>query len=331
MTTTLPSLDALVDAAVGFAIPMRLRFRDTSVREGLLIRGPAGWGEFAPFPEYAPAESSRWLACAVEAAWVGWPAPVRTTVPVNAIVPAVPPAVAAELVAAAGCATVKVKVAQHGQRLDDDVARLRAVREALGPDGAIRIDANGAWTVDEAVDALAALAPFRLQYVEQPCASLAELVRLRRRTDVLVAVDEGVRRAPDPSHVEGLRAAADVVVLKAAPLGGVAPALALAKASGLPAVVSSALDTSVGLAAGLALAAALPTLPYACGLGTASLLSSDVAADRVHPDGGVLMVRSVEPDPDHLSAVAMDPMQMAAWLDRLAASYDHLAAVGGTA
>jgi O-succinylbenzoate synthase len=330
IAATLPALDELAAGAVGFAIPMRVPFRDTTVREGLLLHGPAGWGEFAPFPEYRPPESARWLASALEAAWSGWPPPVRTTVPVNAIVPAVPPDVAAELVMAAGCTTVKVKVAQRGQRLADDVARVRAVRDALGPDGAIRVDANGAWSVDEASTAIAALEPYHLQYVEQPCATLGELTQLRRRVGVPVAVDEGLRRAPDPVSVARLQAAADLVVLKVPPLGGVASALALAARYDRPAVVSSALDTSVGLAAGLALAAALPELPYACGLGTAALLAADVTADRVHPVGGVLLVRPVEPDPDHLAAVAMDPMQMAAWLDRLAASYDHLAVEGGT-
>jgi len=327
----LPPLDVLLDSVVGFSIPLRVPFRDTTVRQGLLMHGPAGWGEFAPFPEYAPAEASRWLAGAIEAAWVGWPTAVRESVPVNAIVPAVAPDVAAELVLAAGCSTAKVKVAQPGQRLADDVARVQAVRDALGADAAIRIDANGAWSLEQAVEALTALERFDLQYVEQPCATLVDLTALRRLTGVPVAVDEGLRRAHDPSAVAGLRAAADVLVLKVAPLGGVAPALALADAYGLPAVVSSALDTSVGLAAGLALAAALPELPYACGLGTATLLSADVTAERVHPVGGVLLVRSVEPTAQDLSAVAMDPMQMAAWLDRLTASYDQLAVRGGMA
>ncbi len=325
----LPPLEQLREAAVGFAIPLRHEFRDTTVRRGLLLHGPKGWGEFAPFPEYPPRESARWLAAAIEAAWLGWPEPVRQIVPVNAIVPAVTPDVAAELVRSSGCSTVKVKVAQAGQRLDDDVARVSAVREALGPDGSIRIDANGAWSVPEAVRALQQLEGFRLQYVEQPCATIAELQQLRERVVVPIAVDEGLRRAPDLSAVEGLRAAADVVVLKVAPLGGVRAALHLAEVYGLPAVVSSALDTSVGLAAGVALAAALPDLPFACGLGTASLLAGDVTAARMHPVGGVLMVRSVEPQAADLSAVAMEPMEMTAWFDRLAASYDHLAAVGG--
>jgi o-succinylbenzoate synthase len=322
-------LAQLRDACVGFAIPLRHEFRHTTVRRGLLLHGPKGWGEFAPFPEYSAQESARWLEAAIEAAWVGWPEPLRQTVPVNAIVPAVAPDVAAELVRSSGCSTVKVKVAQPGQGLDEDVARVRAVREALGPEGSIRIDANGAWSVPESVVALQQLEGFGLQYVEQPCATFDELRELKERVGVPIAVDEGLRRAPDPAAVEGLRAAADVLVLKVAPLGGVRSALHLAQVYGLPTVVSSALDTSVGLAAGAALAAALPDLPFACGLGTASLLARDVTADRMHPVGGVLMVRSVEPQPADLSAVAMGPMEMAAWFDRLAASYDHLAAVGG--
>ncbi len=288
-----------------FSIPMRLRFRGQTVREGMLLRGPAGWGEFSPFPEYGPAECARWLACAREAAFDGWPEPLRTEIPVNSTIPAVPPEQAFELVKAAGAGTAKVKVAERGQSLADDLARVEAVRDALGPGGALRVDANGAWTVEEAVRAIAELDRFGLEYVEQPCATLDELARVRRRAGVPIAADESIRRAEDPLRVRAAEAA-DIAVVKVQPLGGVRAALRVVEACGLPAVVSSAVETSVGLAAGLALAAALPELPYACGLGTMSLLTGDVVADPLIPVDGVLTVRRPEVDEAALAAVEIE-------------------------
>ncbi|MFZ0323145.1 MAG: o-succinylbenzoate synthase [Actinomycetes bacterium] len=327
---TLPPLDDLLLDAVPFAIPLTVRFRGTDVREGLLIRGPAGWGEFAPFPEYGPGETSRWLAAAIEAAWQGWPVPVRDVVHVNAIIPVVSPDLAASLVRESGCTTAKVKVADPGQSLDDDVERVAAVRDALGPQGGVRIDANGAWTFEEARDALRALEVFDLEYVEQPCATLHECAQVRRTGQVRVAIDEGVRRAGDPRAVDGLREAADVLVLKVPPLGGVRAALDVAATYGLPCVVSSALDTSVGLAAGLALAGALPDLPFACGLASGRLLKNDVATDRLLPVGGRLEVRPVSPDARSLDAVGAPPSTLAAWGDRVRVAYAVLASRGNT-
>lgn len=325
----LPSLDELLDASVGFALPMRDRFRGTSVRHGLLLRGPVGWAEFAPFPEYDADESARWLSAAIESGWIGWPEPRRDTVAVNAIVPAVSPERAAELVRASGCRTAKVKVAEPSQRLDDDLARVRAVREVLGDRGSIRIDANGAWSTEQAALALDALWQFGLEYVEQPCTTLVECAALRTLTDVPVAVDEGLRKAADPHHVVGLRESADVLVLKAAPLGGVRPAMSVAQTYGLPVVVSSALDSSVGLSAALALAAALPDLPFACGLGSGQLLVADVTSDPVVPVGGQLRVRATSPDPDTVMAVAMAPADLAAWHQRLTEAYAALTGTPG--
>ena len=298
---------------------MRVPFRGVTTREALLLQGPAGWGEFSPFTEYDDVEAARWLAAAVEAAQVGWPPAVRTSVPVNATVPAVAAAdVEAVLARFPGCTTAKVKVAQAGQLLRDDLERVAAVRAALGPTGRVRIDANGAWSVDAARTALTALAPFDLEYAEQPCATIAELAELRMALaraglGVLVAADESVRKATDPLRV-ALAGAADLVVLKVAPLGGVARALAVAQACGLPVVVSSALDTSVGIAAGVALAAALPELPYACGLATTSLMASDVA-DLPTVDGA-LPVRPVVPDPARLAALAAPADRREWWLER---------------
>src|SRR4051794_24370549 len=299
-----------------WSVPMRTRFRGIDVRDGVLVRGPAGWGEFSPFWDYDDAESRRWWAAAVEAAVEGFPPPLRDSVPVNVTVPAVGPERAHAIVTASGCRTAKVKVAEPGQTAADDLVRVEAVRDALGRGGAIRVDANAAWDVDTAAARIAALDRVGLEYVEQPCATLEELAALRRRIDVRVAADEIVRRADDPLRVD-LREACDVVVLKVQPLGGVRAALRVAEAHGLPCVVSSALESSVGIAAGVALAAALPELPFACGLATVALFTDDVATDPLLPVDGVLPVR--RPDPDRIDAVAADPGTDARWRARLSA------------
>ncbi|MGD9985966.1 o-succinylbenzoate synthase [Pseudonocardia sp.] len=305
--------------AFTYSIPMTTRFRGITVREGMLVEGPAGWGEFCPFPEYDDAEAARWLAAALEAAHDGWPAPVRDAVPVNCIVPAVGPEQAQAMVRASGCGTAKVKVADEPGSLPADLDRVAAVRDALGPGGAIRIDANARWDVDEAVTAIRALdrAAGGLQYVEQPCVSVEELAAVRRRVAVRIAADEAIRRAEDPLTVD-VTEAADVAILKVAPLGGVRRALAVAEACGLPCVVSSALETSVGLAAGIALAAALPELEFACGLGTVALLRQDVVDEPLHPVGGMLPVLRRAPQPVRRGALAADAGRTAWWDARLA-------------
>jgi o-succinylbenzoate synthase len=300
-----------------YAIPMRARFRGLTRREGVLLHGAAGWGEFSPFAEYGPGESARWLAAAREAAEAGWPAPIRDSIPVNVTVPAVDAERAHAMVRGSGCRTAKVKVAERGQADADDLARVEAVRDALGPGGRLRIDVNGAWEVDHAVRMVKELDRFGLEYVEQPCATLEELARVRRRVAVPVAADESIRRAADPLRVRAAEAA-DVVVLKVQPLGGVRAALEVAEACGLPVVVSSAVETSVGLAAGLALAAALPELPYACGLATLALLEGDVVADPLVPRDGQIAVRRPEPDPALLERFAGSPEEEAGWRRRLA-------------
>ncbi|WDZ88709.1 o-succinylbenzoate synthase [Nocardiopsis sp. HUAS JQ3] len=299
-----------------FAVGLRNRFRGITVREGMLVRGPAGWGEFSPFAEYGPRECARWWAACEEAAHHGWPAPVRDRVPVNVTVPAVDPERAHAIVSAGGCATAKVKVAERGQDPAEDLARVEAVRDALGPSGLVRVDANGAWDVDTAVRMVRELDRFGLEYVEQPCATLDELAAVRRRVSVPVAADESVRRAEDPLRVRAA-GAADIVVLKVQPLGGVRAALRVAEACGLPVVVSSAVETSVGLAAGVALAAALPELPHACGLATVQMLTADVTADPLLPENGFLPVRPVAVDEASLRAVEVDP---AAWRARAEAA-----------
>lgn len=326
MTAGARSSLAAVDEVVPFRIPLRIRFRRVDVREGVLLHGPAGWGEWSPFPEYAPALASRWLAAALEAAVGAWPRVRRDRIEVNAIVPAVGPDEAAALVRASGCRTAKVKVAERGQPPDDDLARVEAVRDALGPDGRIRIDANAAWDVDEAVRRLRALSRFGLEYAEQPCAALHDLVALRRRVDVPLAVDEALRLADQPHAVaSAVRDAADVVILKVQPLGGIRRCLALADACGLPVVVSSAVETSVGLAAGLALAAALPTAPLACGLGTATLLEGDVVHDALVPVDGALDVRRPQPSAELVERWALLGRPAEAVVERLRQAADALA------
>ena len=218
-------LAGMIRGLRAFAIPMPVRFRGITVREGALIEGPAGWGEFSPFAEYGPKESARWLASAVESATRAWPAPVRDRIPVNVTVPAVGPEQAAAIVARSGCRTAKVKVAERGQAEAEDIERVEAVRDALGPDGRIRVDANGGWEPGQAARMLRQLARFGLEYAEQPCATLDELAELRRHIDIPVAADESIRRAEDPLRVRAA-GAADIVMLKVQPLGGVRAALA---------------------------------------------------------------------------------------------------------
>jgi O-succinylbenzoate synthase len=302
-----------------FSIPMRVRFRGITTREGLLIRGDAGWGEFSPFLEYDAHEAGAWWRAAVEAADEGWPTPLRDRIPVNVTIPAVGPEQAAELVRTSdGCLTAKVKVAEPGQSVAEEQARLEAVRDVLGPTGRIRIDANGAWSVDEAIDRIALLdkAAGGLEYVEQPCAAVEELAAVRRKVDVRIAADESIRRAEDPYLVKRLDAA-DVAVLKVQPLGGVRACLRIAEEIGLPVVVSSALETSVGIAAGIALAAALPELEFACGLNTVALMTDDLAVEPLIARGGVLPVERPEVDPAKLALLAATPDRRAHWEARV--------------
>jgi O-succinylbenzoate synthase len=309
------------ESGLVYQIPLRTRFRGVTVRQGLVWRGAAGWAEWSPFLDYGPDEARIWLRAAMESADIGWPDPVRATVPVNCTIPAVDPEVAYAMAGGSGCTTAKVKVAEQGQGLADDLNRVEAVRHALGPTGQVRVDANGAWDVDAARAAIRQLARFDLEYVEQPCAHVDELAELRRRLardgiGVLIAADESIRRSNDPYHVAELRAA-DVVVLKVQPLGGVRACLQIAERIGLPVVVSSALETSVGIRAGLALAAALPQLPYACGLNTVPLLTDDLVESSLVAVGGHLTVRDLVVDPLRLSSASAPSDVVKAWRTRL--------------
>jgi O-succinylbenzoate synthase len=316
-----PSVDDLLERLHVVALPMRVRFRGIDIREVALIEGPLGWGEFGAFLEYGPAEAAQWLASAVEAAYETSPVPVRDRIPINATVPAVEAARVPDVLARfPGARTAKVKVAEPGQTLADDVARVDAVR-ALVP--IVRVDANGGWTVPEAVAAAAALtADGPLEYLEQPCATVPELAEVRRLVDVPVAADESIRKADDPLHVVRSKAA-DVAVLKVAPLGGVARLLDIAGQIDVPIVVSSALDSAVGMSRGLLAAGCLPDLRHACGLGTGGLFVEDVTTPSPLVDG-YLPVAPVVPDPARLDALAVTPERRQWWIERVIACHPLL-------
>ncbi|HYI34809.1 MAG TPA: o-succinylbenzoate synthase, partial [Glaciibacter sp.] len=312
-----PSLDDLLASARVVSLPLITRFRGIDRREALLVEGPEGWSEFSPFIEYDDAEAATWLRATLDFGWNPTPPAYRSSVLVNATVPAVAPHdVGRILDRFPGCRTAKVKVAESSQTLADDVARVRAVRQALGPEGRIRVDANGLWNVDEAEHAIHALSEFDLEYVEQPCMSIDELAQIRERThylDVPIAADESVRKADDPLAV-ARAGAADILVIKAQPLGGIRAGLSVIGDAGLPVVVSSALDTSIGLAMGAHLAAALENLEFDCGLGTASLLGADISLEPLRPENGAIPVRRVVADAGLLDTYAASPDRRDWWI-----------------
>lgn len=313
----------------------------------MLVKGQAGWAEWSPFLEYPLPEAARWLASAIE--WATTPlvpaaesyptaAPHPTTrgqlpesVPVNATVPACDPVQVPHILARfSGASTVKVKVAEAGHTVEHDMARIRAVR-AAAPDAWIRLDANGAYPLKQAQTLIHRLIDdpeilTHLDYIEQPVATVEALARLREWVrnhgfGVHIAADESIRKAEDPYRVAAL-GAADVIVIKVQPLGGVAAALRVVHQVGLPAVVSSALETSVGLAAGAHLAALLPARP--AGLGTGGLLTADVTHHRLLSTHGYVPVTTVEPEQDCLEAVAAAPSRRDWWLGRLEQCWEYL-------
>lgn len=330
--------EELAAVAVPFRVPLNRTFRGQDHRDGLLFCGPSGWSEWAPFPEYDDWEAARWLAAAVEAAWGSWPDPVRNQVPVNVVVPALDhddiAGYVTDAVARTGATTFKVKVADSGAALADDLSRVATVRAALSEAGVrdplIRLDANGAWTVAQARRAarmFAAEFGSVLDYFEQPCRTTTELAELRYRlvdddVDVRIAVDEGLRRARDlyaDDLAASLRAAGDVLIVKVAPVGGVARALSLIDEIGLPVIVSGEMNTSVGLGAGLALAAAVPDLAGAVGLGTGLLLGDDVCATTLIPRNATMSVTRGLPDEHALgrAADALGTERIMWWRERL--------------
>ncbi len=325
---TVPELSEVLATVRVVALPLRTRFRGLTEREAVVFAGPQGWTEFSPFVEYDDGEAAAWLRAAYEFGWDALPQLHRSTIPVNATVPAVDPDEVEGVLAGFGrCRTVKVKVAQAMQTLAEDVARVARVRELIGAEGRLRIDANGAWNVDEAEHAIHALAEFDIEYVEQPCATIDELGEIRARVkymDIPIAADESVRKESDPLEV-ARAGAADLLVLKAQPLGGIRNAVSVSAAAGLPVVVSSALDTSLGLAMGAHLAAALPELSFDCGLGTAALLAGDVVVAPLIPVDGQIPVERPVIDEGALERFAASPERTQWWLERLTRVHARLA------
>ncbi|MDY2940850.1 MAG: o-succinylbenzoate synthase [Varibaculum sp.] len=314
-----------IDRLLVWRTPMLTRFRGIDAREGLLVHGPAGWGEISPFWDYGAAEIRRWVAAGIEAATQEPPQPRRQTIPVNITVPILPADAAYQLVKTCISddepTSAKVKVSGAGTDLNADAERVAAVRDALGRGGRIRVDANAGWTPAQAHRAIRVLqqAAGDLEYVEQPCGSVTEMAELRRSVDVQIAADESIRRSSDPLAVRREQAA-DLIILKVQPLGGVRAALRLAEELGLPAVVSSALDSSIGIAAGLRLAAALPELDHACGLGTVRLLTADPARESLLPRANTLPADGCCVPREPLDADTVPQSVVAAWVARLSAA-----------
>jgi O-succinylbenzoate synthase len=254
------------------ALPMKTNFRGVTVREVALIQGEYGWGEFSPFLEYDDAESAPWLACAIEAATQPKPKLFRTEVTVNGTIPALNDREELERVVNSfpGVTTFKVKV---GSNASEDIARINVLR-SLRPNAKLRIDANGLLSVEQAVSLLQLVGD--IEYIEQPCATVEELRELKKRVDVKIVGDEVLRKAKDPFAID-LSGAVDYLMLKVQPLGGIKRAHQLARHHKLPVVVSSALESAVGISYGLTLAASFDEMNFDCGLGTGSLLAKNVA------------------------------------------------------
>lgn len=311
--------------AVPYAADLRVEFRGLMRRTGVLLHGPAGWAEFSPFDNYDDQVASRWLEAALENAVWPYPASQRTEIPINATVPACGPQRAWEIARQGACQTAKVKVAEPSQQLSDDIARLEAVRDALGTQAKIRIDVNAAWSAEEAIKRIPILerAAGGLEYVEQPCFSLEEMALVRRVQDVPIAADESIRLSADPRRVLEAEAA-DILVVKVQPLRGIRPCLQLVEELGGQAVVSSAVETSVGIAQGLALAAALPNLPYACGIGTVNLIVRDVVNRPLRPVDGYLTAGRVKVSEQALWDSPVTAEENEYWQRRLASTCELL-------
>ncbi len=328
MNFPLPAVEEILSNSHVVRLPMQVKFRGVTQREALLIQGPAGWGEFSAFLEYGPAEASRWLAAAIEAAYQPFPEPRRTSIPVNATLPAVPAGdVGRVLERYDDPHTIKIKVAEQGQDLSQDLARVAETRR-LYPEAALRVDANMGWDIPTAVHALSALSEFDLQYAEQPVPGITGLAEVRSQLrnagiGLKIAADEAVRKHTDPLEVSRL-GAADLMIIKAQPLGGIQAVLDIAAQAELDVVVSSALDTSVGLAQAAALASALPELPYACGLSTGNLFADDVTGKPLLATAGYLPVRRVEPQAHKLSTLYSGREREAWWHLRVRECYQQL-------
>ena len=331
------SIELVAQQCVPFSLDLTNEFRGIKVRTGALISGSTGWGEFAPFPEYGDAIAARWLAGALEAAFGKFPERVRSSVPVNAIIPILVRAETKTAVESAvtnhGMTTFKLKVGGAAESLGDDLARCKIVRttlDELGVVGKIRIDVNGNWSVAQALNSLQQIVQVigELDYVEQPCAEIEELTNLRNEMStwsvpVRIAVDESIRMSTQ-INVQALRKVADLVIVKAIPLGGVQRSLDLINEIGLPTVISGSLDSSVGLSSAIALAAAVPELYGACGLGTGTLFAQDLVTPTTLPINGELPVRRSSPDAQLLTGAAgrVSQADRLWWQERIVRSWD---------
>jgi O-succinylbenzoate synthase len=323
-----PALADLVSAARIVALPLRTKFRGLEEREVLLFEGPNGWAEWAPFVEYTDEEAAVWLAAAIDFAYGELPQLHRDRIAVNATLPAVAPDSVERVLSNFGeFSTVKIKVAETGHTITDDIARIQKVRE-LYPDTKIRLDANGGFQITQAIDLVNQLKHLGIdiEYFEQPVASIAEMAELRlqlSRIGVKIAADESVRKVSDPLAVAQANAA-DILVLKAAPLGGIGRALDIAAEAELPVVISSALDSSVGLSMGAYLAAAIPDLEFDCGLATSALLAGDVTREPLRAENGFIQVRRIDVDTSKLEIFAAQDHRQDWWLERLERVYKLL-------
>jgi o-succinylbenzoate synthase len=310
-------------AARVVSIPLRTRFRGMTERELLVFEGPNGWSEWAAFPEYGDEEASLWLEAALEWGYGSLPKPKRNQVKVNAILPAIKIEEIAKILSRVGkFETVKIKVSESGQSLTDDISRIQEVK-TLYPEAKIRLDANGGFDIPlalELIENLSALG-IKLEYFEQPVKTIAELAELRleiskRGLETLIAADESVRKSSDPLAVE-IAGAADILVLKSAPLGGIAKALEVAAASKLPIVASSAMQSSIGLGAELHFAASLDELVFDAGLGTLNLFAGDLVRNQLRSENGVLEVRREELNTSALEIFNAEDHRYDWWIARL--------------
>jgi O-succinylbenzoate synthase len=311
--------DQILRSARVLSIPMRIKFRGVTTREVVLFEGPNGWAEWSPFPEYPDEEAAIWLKAAIEWAFGDLPEPKLKTVKVNATLPAVEN-IEEALAPFGKFEVVKIKVAENGQTIEDDFRRITRTNQ-LYPEARIRLDANGAYTMDQALQMAHFLVDEELpiEYLEQPVKTIAEMAELKlalaKFSELKIAADESVRKVSDPLAVT-LANAADILVLKAAPLGGISNAIRIAKEAGLPVVVSSALETSVGLSMGAYLAAELNS-PYASGLATAALLADDVTDHSLTPVDGEIEVRRILPSVVAIEKLQADETTRSTWLGKL--------------
>ena len=300
------------------SIPVKANFRGINFREIALFEGPAGWSEFSPFIEYSNKESSTWLKAAIEGATKEPPKPIRDQVEINATLPNVKVSEVKDLLAGFnGCNTIKIKINDFET---DQALLIECLKEV--PKAKFRLDVNGGWALEEAIanvqsyeKAFGSL----IEYIEQPCTDFADLNSLRNSTGIKIAVDESIRKylAGDLTKIKEV---ADIAIIKWAPTGGFDAALEVIEKIGLPVVISSALDSSVGISHGLSLAEAVPNLYGACGLGTVCLLEGDVTSNPLMPINGIIKNRKVIPD--RIEEFKAESGRQKWWQDRANAVYE---------